>query len=298
MGLALALFAASTPALAANTLTDALKRPPSTRTSTGTVIQPAQPLDDAIQPIAVTVQEDPTDVLRSLRPARQPDPLLIRLATGKTLVEIVSYYSTYNNPARITLQVGERVSDSVSLLPLPPKVKARQAAGADYSVVVLSNAIALVESGTRTVAVLVDKTTHVAVTVDPEYSLYVDMTGGRVIIASVVARLSEEVYFELGRADLTDEARGQLRLWRDVLQNPEFDDAQFLVVGHTDRSGKRSTNMALSLKRAKTVATYLGRAAPFVRFYTRGAGPDELKYPDEPFSPGNRRVEIIRVYTY
>jgi outer membrane protein OmpA-like peptidoglycan-associated protein len=66
------------------------------------------------------------------------------------------------------------------------------------------------------------------------------------------------------------------------------------INGHTDLGGNFSHNIALSALRAKAVSEFLrnsGVQIPPIR--SQGFGPLQLLYVDQPFSPENRRVEVI-----
>lgn len=98
--------------------------------------------------------------------------------------------------------------------------------------------------------------------------------------------------FEFGSARLTDEARRNLDVISDALQDSSFSSAQFLIEGHTDAKGTERYNLELSNARAAAVMTYLeqNNVAP-ERLRAMGLGE---KYPRESdaFAPGNRRVEL------
>lgn len=67
------------------------------------------------------------------------------------------------------------------------------------------------------------------------------------------------------------------------------------VAGHTDDTGARDYNVALSLERANTVKTYLvSQGIDAERILTRGAGPDEplAKEKGPEARQKNRRIEF------
>jgi peptidoglycan-associated lipoprotein len=64
-----------------------------------------------------------------------------------------------------------------------------------------------------------------------------------------------DLYFEVGRKGLTDEAKAILATQAELAkQDPELG---ILVQGHTDRQGSADYNMKLGMKRAETVKTEL-----------------------------------------
>jgi peptidoglycan-associated lipoprotein len=67
-----------------------------------------------------------------------------------------------------------------------------------------------------------------------------------------------DVYFEIGRKGLTDEAKAQLSAQADLLKQHE--DYGVLIQGYTDQQGSASYNMKLGLKRAEAVKAELVNA--------------------------------------
>ena len=113
------------------------------------------------------------------------------------------------------------------------------------------------------------------------------------VTASVV--LPGDVLFDSGRHELTSSARALLT---QVAARLKLAPRQrWAVVGHTDAAGDEGVNLALSLRRAQTVADYLVSAGvDRARLSIQGRG--EL----EPVAPNataggrqsNRRVELVR----
>ena len=64
-----------------------------------------------------------------------------------------------------------------------------------------------------------------------------------------------DIYFEVGRKGLTDDAKAILATQADVAKHDP--DLGILVQGYTDRQGSASYNMKLGMKRAETVKTEL-----------------------------------------
>jgi peptidoglycan-associated lipoprotein len=76
--------------------------------------------------------------------------------------------------------------------------------------------------------------------------------------ASIADVIHSDVYFEVGRKGLTDEAKAQLSAQADMLkQHPEFG---VLIQGYTDQQGSAGYNKKLGLKRAETVKAELVNA--------------------------------------
>ena len=102
--------------------------------------------------------------------------------------------------------------------------------------------------------------------------------------------------FELNSSKLSASAKAMLR---DVVATVLNDvpDAKVVVAGHTDTTGSDALNLALSTKRAQSVADFLIKSCRLdaTRFIVAGYGEmfplEGLKGTD----PNNRRVEFIRV---
>ena len=82
------------------------------------------------------------------------------------------------------------------------------------------------------------------------------------------------VEFETGSTRLTARGRDLLDRVADAVPKLRADKIQ--IIGHTDSSGSRSTNLALSQARADAVRDYLvDKGLPVSRFEAMGAGPDQ-----------------------
>jgi outer membrane protein OmpA-like peptidoglycan-associated protein len=81
-----------------------------------------------------------------------------------------------------------------------------------------------------------------------------------------------------------------------ALKDERLHGTAYEINGHTDLRGNFSHNIALSALRAKAVSEFLrnsGVQDPPIR--AQGFGPLQLLYPDQPFDPENRRVEVIAI---
>ena len=74
-------------------------------------------------------------------------------------------------------------------------------------------------------------------------------------VLSIPEIIHADVYFEVGRKGLTDEAKAQLAAQADMLKQHE--DYGVLIQGYTDQQGSASYNMQLGMKRAETVKAEL-----------------------------------------
>lgn len=105
------------------------------------------------------------------------------------------------------------------------------------------------------------------------------------------------VTFSSGSAVLTPEARQMLNQLGHALQSAQLRSSRFEVAGHTDASGSRQLNQALSDKRAKAAVRYLTKRFGIERSRLNavGKGENELRDPLNPTARINRRVEIVNL---
>jgi outer membrane protein OmpA-like peptidoglycan-associated protein len=100
------------------------------------------------------------------------------------------------------------------------------------------------------------------------------------------------VTFELDSADLTAEARQNLVVFAQMMQDERLEVARFVVEGHTDARGTEGYNLELSEARAEAVKTYLaGLGISPERLTAIGFGMAKPRKEDL-FDPENRRVEL------
>ena len=135
---------------------------------------------------------------------------------------------------------------------------------------------------------------RVATALNPTYTvnngLVVVEQAQDVIDATLADRTIE---FMSGSATLTESGVAVLDEMATAIGR--FNDAEFQVVGHTDDSGNRMANIALSLSRANTVRDYLiAKGIDGGRISALGAGPDKpVTSNDTPEGRArNRRIEF------
>lgn len=100
------------------------------------------------------------------------------------------------------------------------------------------------------------------------------------------------VTFELDSAELTEEAKGYLGLFAQMMQDERLKIASFVVEGHTDARGTDAYNDELSQARAEAVRRHLiGLGVAPERLSSIGLGKMQPRK-DDAFDPENRRVEL------
>ena len=112
-------------------------------------------------------------------------------------------------------------------------------------------------------------------------------------VAAPVAARSFLVFFDWNRADLTARAR---QIIGEAVEAARGQPTRIEVAGHADRSGTPQYNLALSRRRAETVAEELirrGIARQEITITAFGETQPLVATADDVREPQNRRVEII-----
>lgn len=100
------------------------------------------------------------------------------------------------------------------------------------------------------------------------------------------------VNFGHNSAELTAEARINLKQIADALKDQRLSAANFVVEGHTDAKGSENYNLSLSERRAHSVTSFLlERGVNSSRVTAIGIGESSPRS-DDAFDATNRRVEI------
>jgi len=109
-------------------------------------------------------------------------------------------------------------------------------------------------------------------------------------------RVNLSLNFPTGSAALTPAAAAQARTFGQALLMPQLANMRFRIEGHTDGVGSHASNVALSRRRAQSVADFLvSMGVPRSRIEVQGYGPDRPLAGTSRNSPQNRRVEAARL---
>jgi outer membrane protein OmpA-like peptidoglycan-associated protein len=112
-----------------------------------------------------------------------------------------------------------------------------------------------------------------------------------------LAQLTIAVEFDLNSARIKPKSYRAIGLMADALYHPVLYGYCFLIVGHTDVTGRRDYNLKLSERRAQSVQEALANpfGIPHKRVEEIGLGEEQLLDPRHPKSGVNRRVQLINV---
>jgi outer membrane protein OmpA-like peptidoglycan-associated protein len=109
-------------------------------------------------------------------------------------------------------------------------------------------------------------------------------------------RVNLRLTFELGSDKMTARAEAEARVFARSLMLPQLLNMRFRIEGHTDSIGGRAMNLALSQRRAQSVASFLvGMGVARERLEVMGYGPDRPLPGLRTTDGENRRVEAVRV---
>ena len=110
------------------------------------------------------------------------------------------------------------------------------------------------------------------------------------------ARVDLIINFDFDSARIQDGSKPQLENLVSAMKQQALESLRFGVEGHTDGKGGDRYNLALSERRAKSVADFLARGGVSAdRLVPAGKGYAELLNKGDPYSPENRRVRIVAI---
>ena len=106
-----------------------------------------------------------------------------------------------------------------------------------------------------------------------------------------------DIKFKLNSAELTDQAKEQIRHLAEAIKSDQLAGYRFRVEGHTDSTGRADRNMVLSRQRAEAVKDYLAAAygIPRGRLEAVGRGQTMPINAADPGNPANRRVQVVNL---
>ena len=112
-----------------------------------------------------------------------------------------------------------------------------------------------------------------------------------------LSQLTVVVNFDLNSARIRPDSYRTIGLIADSLYHPYLLGYKFLIVGHTDATGKRDHNLKLSQQRAEAIREAL--INPFgispARIEAVGLGEEQLLNAAKPDAAENRRVQLVNV---
>ena len=106
-----------------------------------------------------------------------------------------------------------------------------------------------------------------------------------------------DIKFKTNSADLTEDAKAQVKQLAEAMQSEQLSKYHFLVEGHTDSVGRPDYNLNLSKRRAQAVRDYLVTAygVPRSRLEAIGRGQTMPISATDPANPANRRVQVVNI---
>jgi outer membrane protein OmpA-like peptidoglycan-associated protein len=106
-----------------------------------------------------------------------------------------------------------------------------------------------------------------------------------------------DIKFKRNSAELTDQAKEQIRQLADAIKSDQLAGYRFRVEGHTDSTGRAGRNMLLSQHRAEAVKDHLAAAygIPRGRLEAVGRGQTMPINAADPANPANRRVQVVNL---
>jgi outer membrane protein OmpA-like peptidoglycan-associated protein len=112
-------------------------------------------------------------------------------------------------------------------------------------------------------------------------------------------QFSVEIQFDADSPVIRPDSYRTLGRIADTLQDPALLAYGFLIVGHTESTGKRENNLTLSQRRADSVRDVLVTTfkVSSKRLQAVGLGEEQLRDVARPAAPVNQRIQVISVKT-
>jgi OOP family OmpA-OmpF porin len=114
---------------------------------------------------------------------------------------------------------------------------------------------------------------------------------------SKLPHLDLDIQFNPGSPIIRPDSYRMLGRVADALSDPRLLPFGFLIVGHTDASGKREDNLTLSQRRAESFRDVLVTTFKISpkRIQAVGLGEEQLRDADHPKASVNQQIEIVSV---
>ena len=112
-------------------------------------------------------------------------------------------------------------------------------------------------------------------------------------------QFSIEVQFDADSPIIRPDSYRTLGRIADTLQNPALLAYGFLIVGHTESTGRRDNNLTLSQRRADSIRDVLVTTfkVSSKRLQAVGLGEEQLRDAARPAAPANQRIQVITIKT-
>jgi outer membrane protein OmpA-like peptidoglycan-associated protein len=114
---------------------------------------------------------------------------------------------------------------------------------------------------------------------------------------SKLPQFPADIKFDPDTAVIRPESYRLLGQIADALYHPTLVPYKFLIVGHTESTGRRENNLILSQRRADAIRDVLVNTFKISakRFHTLGLGEEQMQDSSRPSSPTNQQVQVVAV---
>jgi len=114
---------------------------------------------------------------------------------------------------------------------------------------------------------------------------------------AALSQIDVDIQFELNSVAIVPESYRSVGVIADALHHPILRAHKFLIVGHTDSTGKPEANLELSQARADAIRDALSTTFAIApdRLFAVGVGQEMPLNASNPKDPANRRVQLINI---
>lgn len=122
----------------------------------------------------------------------------------------------------------------------------------------------------------------------------------RPLIAPQLLKLPQlllDIKFDTDSPIIRPESYALVGQLADVVAHPSLQPFRFLIVGHSDATGRRDNNLTLSQRRADAVRDVLINTFKIStkRLQSVGLGEEQLRDANRPAAPVNQQVEVVTI---